>query len=151
LPQLVASGAVPREDANMKYLSKEWVNAGKERVAGHPLFLSRTRGVRASILCIVHEHPAHADEVFYIDFDDGIIKELYAGQKAAFDERGIAPDFTVEGEYDTYVAIQRGEITQAQALLKGRLKLHGGVFRALRHMRALEAVTEILRGVPTEY
>lgn len=135
----------------MKYLSRAWVAAGRDLVADHPLFLARTRGIRASILCIVHESPAHADEVFYIDFDDGRINELYAGERAAFARRGIEPTFTVEGDYETYKAIQQGHMTEATALLKGRLKLHGGMFRALRYMRALEAVTEILRDVPTEF
>lgn len=135
----------------MKYLSREWVEAGRRRVEGHPLFVARTKGIRASILCIVHESPDHVDDVFYIDFDDGQVKELYAGSLAAFEKRGLSPVFVVEGEYETYVAVQEGRLTQATALMKGRLRLKGSLFKALKHMRALEAVTQILGELPTEY
>lgn len=135
----------------MKYLSKRWIEAGRRLVEGDPRFVSRTRGIRASILCVVHESPAHADEVFFIDFDDGEVKDLYAGSLQEFERRGVKAVFTVEGEYDTYVAIQQGHLAQSTALMRGRLKLKGSLFKALKHMRALETVTEILREVPTEY
>ncbi len=135
----------------MKYLSREWVEAGRRRVAGHPLFLARTKGIRASILCIVHESPEHVDDVFYIDFDDGQVKEIYAGPLDEFEKRPLKPLFVVEGEYETYVAVQEGRLTQATALMKGRLRLKGSLFKALKHMRALEAVTQILSEIPTEY
>lgn len=140
-----------REDARMKYLSRQWVEEGRRRVQGHPLFLARTKGIRASILCVVHDSPDHVDDVFYIDFDDGEILDLYAGTFTEFHERDASPDFVVEGEYDTYVSIQEGRLTQATALMKGRLRLKGSLFKALKHMRALEAVTQILSEIPTEY
>ncbi len=135
----------------MKYLSKRWVDAGRRLVEGDPRFVSRTQGIRASILCVVHESPEHADDVFFIDFDDGEVKELYAGSLQEFEQRDVKPDFTVEGAYETYVSIQAGLLAQSTALMRGRLKLKGSLFKALKHMRALEAVTEILRDVPTEF
>jgi putative sterol carrier protein len=135
----------------MKYLSTEWVEAGRRLVEGHPLVVSRTKGVKASILCIIHDSPDHVDDVMFIDFDDGQVKEIYAGTLSEFERRKVKPVFVVEGEYETFVEIQEGRLTQATALMKGRLRLRGSLFKALKHMRALEAITQILGEVPTEY
>lgn len=134
-----------------KYLSSEWVDDGRKRVEGHPQFVEQTQGVHASILCVVHEQPDHADEVFYIDFRDGKIIDIYSGPKAEFDARGASAMFEVHGDYNTFVQIQEGHLSQTTAIMRGRLRLKGSLIKAMKHMRALETVTRILREVPTEY
>ncbi len=134
-----------------KYLSREWVEKGRAHVEADPRFKAHTAGLHASILCVVHEQPTHADEVFFIEFDDGHIREIYSGPLSEFQQRKVETTFEVHGNYGTFVQIQEGHLTQATALMRGRLRLKGSVFRALKYMRALEAVTDILREVPTEY
>lgn len=134
-----------------KYLSKAWVDRGRVEVEKDERFQRLSQGVQASILCVVHEQPVHADEVFFIDFENGHIRDIFSGPLSEFEARGITPTFAVHGDYDTYRAIQEGDLTQTTALMKGRLKLKGSMLKALKHIRTLEAVTDVLRTVPTEF
>lgn len=134
-----------------KYLSREWVDAGRTRVESDPAFRSETEGIQASILCVIQEQPEHADEVLYIDFRDGHILDLYTGDKATFEARGVKPTFEVHGDYNTFMQIQEGHLSQTTALMRGRLRLKGSLLKAMRYMRALDTITDILRRVPTEY
>lgn len=146
-----SEGAAKQVQPMAKYLSREWVAAGRGEVESDPVFRDRTQGIHASILCVIHEQPEHADEVFYIDFRDGRILDLYTGDRASFEARGVTPTFEVHGDYDTFMQIQEGHLSQATALMRGRLRLRGSLLKAMKYMRALETVTDILRRVPTEY
>lgn len=134
-----------------KYLSKEWVEAGREHVEHDRRLAELTRGIRASVLCVVREVPDHADEVFYVAFDDGRIIDLYSGTKQEFDRLHKPATFEVHGDYETYMKIQEGHLTQTTAVMRGMLKLKGSWLKALRYIRALEEITVVLREVPTEY
>lgn len=142
----------PTEAPQMaKYLSRQWVEAGRKTVENDPRFKRHTEGISASILCIIEEQPAHADEVFYIDFADGHIRELYSGPRQEFEKRHAAPTFAVYGDYETFREIQTGDLSQSTALMRGRLRLKGSLLKALKYMKALDSVTDILRETPTEY
>ena len=134
-----------------KYLSREWVERGRVQVERDQRFRTLSAGIQASILCVVHEQPAHADEVFFIDFDDGHIRDIYSGPRSEFEARGVQPTFEVHGDYDTFREIQEGHLTQATALMRGRLRLKGSLLKALKYMKTLDAVTDVLREVPTEF
>lgn len=134
-----------------KYLSKEWVAAGKALADKDSHLRTVLDGMDASILCVVHETPDHADEVFYIDFGDGDLRELYSGTKEEFAKRGRKATFEVHGDYNTFTLIQEGHLTQTTAVMRGRLKLKGGLVKAMRHMRAMDALVDTLRKVPTEF
>ncbi|MBW3583891.1 MAG: hypothetical protein KY455_12420 [Euryarchaeota archaeon] len=134
-----------------KYLSKEWVEAGREHVEHDRRLAELTRGIRASVLCVVRGVPDHADEVFYVAFDDGRIIDLYSGTKQEFDRLHKPATFEVHGDYNTYMKIQEGHLTQTTAVMRGMLKLKGSWLKALRYIRALEEITTVLREVPTEY
>lgn len=134
-----------------KYLSPEWVEQGRRHAEQDERLRALIQGVKVSILCVIEETPDHADEVIFIEFDDGKLGELYSGTKADFERSKREATFSVTGPYDTYVLIQEGQLSQTSAVTRGLLRFQGAWTKALRHLRAMEELNRALREVPTEF
>lgn len=106
-------------------------------------------GSAVSLLTIITHPPPGCYGFLYAAFDDDGLKDYRVGFDFASVARGLdEPTFTISGEYAVFAAIQRGEMTERKALLSGQLHLTGGMVRALRHMRQLEAITGVLTSIP---
>ncbi len=110
--------------------------------------LKAVHGIEVSILTIVLHPPEDAYGFVYASFDGAGLHDYRVGKDYAAVTTGMpAPTFVVSGEYEVFSAIQRGEMTERKALLRGKLHLTGSMLKALRHMRALETITQVLREI----
>ena len=64
---------------------------------------------------------------------------------------GGPAEFTLDGTYEAWTKIAKGEIDIQAAVLKGQLKFKGSLTKALMYKVKLMRVAEILRDVPKEY
>jgi len=131
------------------YLGPGWGRQALERLRTDPRVSDAVQGLSVRVLTKVTDAPTDRYTWLYAAFEDGRIAEARMGHDgdAALAELP-PPTFTIEGPYDAFAAVQRGELTERRALLSGRLKLHGSRLTALRFMARLEAVTEVLSEIP---
>lgn len=130
------------------YLTEAWAEEALKRVETDPRILKAIHGIHLSILTIILGAPRDAYGFVYVAFDEGGLAEYRVGHDYHTVTRGIPkPTFVVSGDYQVFAEVQRGELSERRALLTGKLHLTGGLVKALRYIRALEAVTGVLREI----
>ena len=132
----------------VQYLSPAWAEQALRLVETDARLDRALQGLEISILTIILHPPKGCYGFLYAAFDDDGLKDYRVGFDFASVAKGLPePTFTVSGEYPVFAAIQRGELTERRALLTGRLHLTGGMVKALRHMRTLEAFTQVMSSI----
>lgn len=131
------------------YLSEEWAEEALRRVEADDRVAKAAKGIDVSLLTLFEDGPDHAYEYLYVHFRDGGLEEYKLGHDAG-ELEGRKPTFTVRGPYENFADVQNGLITERRALLSGKLHLSGSMFKAMKHMRALETITGSLREIPCE-
>jgi putative sterol carrier protein len=131
-------------------LSDEWIIEAK-RFAIEKLDPEKDlKNVTTSLLNIIENIPPDGKNAyFYISVKEGIIEELIIDRDKEPSER--KPEFTVTGNYDTYVNIFKGEMTTIIALIKNRVQLNGDKMKALQFLKPLDRFTECIREIKTEF
>jgi hypothetical protein len=133
----------------VQYLSPAWAEKALRLVETDPRIDRALQGLEVSILTIILHPPKGCYGFLYAAFDGDGLKDYRVGVDFASVAKGLPePTFTVSGEYPVFAAIQRGELTERRALMTGKLHLVGGMVKALRHMRTLEAFTEAMSSIP---
>ena len=132
----------------VQYLSPAWAEQALRLVETDARVTRELKGMEISLLTIVTRPPKGCYGFIYAAFDADGLKDYRVGFDFASVARGLGePTFTVSGDYATFAAVQRGELTERKALLSGKLHLTGGMVKALRHMRTLEAFTEVMSSI----
>ena len=129
----------------MVYLTEPWAEAALEAVEADPRIRKAVKGIELSVLTIILDPPEGRYGFIYAAFDGKGLADYRVGYDYDAVTSGLqAPTFVVSGPYDVFASIQRGETTERKAILAGKLHLTGSLVKALRYMRAREAVTETL-------
>lgn len=132
----------------VQYLSPAWAEQALRLVETDARIDRALAGLELSILTIILHPPKGCYGFLYAAFDKDGLKDYRVGFDFASVARGLPPlTFTVSGEYPVFAAIQRGEMTERRALVSGKLHLTGGMVKALRHIRALEAFTAVMASI----
>jgi putative sterol carrier protein len=134
----------------VKYLSKEWAEQAKKKVLED---LDRTKDLKnmnASLLNVVQNVPPDQKTVyFYIRFVDGKLEELLASPDESIKEKNA--EFTVTGDYTTFVQISSGQMSSAMALLKNRVKMSGNKMKAFTLTKPIDTFNMCIKKIETEY
>ncbi len=134
----------------VQYLSEEWAELALERIETDADVQRVVKGMDISVLAIVLSPPEGCYGFVYVDFTDGRLAEYRVGHDYHAVGDDIDPTFVVSGHYDVFAQINQGEITERKALLSGKLHLTGGLFKALKHMRAMETITHSLLSIESD-
>ena len=135
----------------VQYLSPAWAEQALRLVETDHRIDRALGGMEVSLLTIILHPPKGCYGFLYAAFDGDGLKDYRVGVDFPSVAKGLPePTFTISGEYGTFAAIQRGELTERKALLTGQLHLTGGVLRALKHLRQLEAITAVLTSIPCQ-
>ncbi len=135
----------------IRYLSEEWGEAALRVMETDPDIARVTKGLNLSLLVIILNGPPGAYGFIYAAFDRDGLKDYRVGADYTHVTDGIdGPTFVVSGDYNVFVEIQRGRLTERKALLRGKMHLTGSLVKALRHMHALETITRSMRTIECE-
>ncbi len=132
-------------------MTEEWAALALEAVESDAEVAAAVKGLDLSILAIVLQAPEGCYGFVFVRFEDGSLSEYRVGHDYEAVTKGLGtPTFVVSGLYDVFAAVNRGEIGERRAILTGKLHLTGSVWKALKHMHAMEAVTRALNGIECE-
>lgn len=134
-----------------RYLSEKWIDAARRRVEAMPDLAATVGGVSLSLLMVVTDRQDLDGEAIYIEFDEGDLKHVKAGGREEFESRYAQTEFTVWASYDTFAEIHAGRLNEKMAVLSGRVRLKGSMFRALKLLKVVEELNAILRQEPARY
>jgi len=134
----------------VKYLSEEWAAQAKKKVLAD---LDRTKDLKnmnASLLNVVQNVPPDQKTVyFYIKFVDGKLEELLASPDESIKQKNA--EFTITGDYTTFIQISSGQMSSAMALLKNRVKMTGNKIKAFTITKPIDTFNMCIKKIETEY
>jgi putative sterol carrier protein len=133
-----------------KFLSDEWIEKAKDVVEKNLNPADDLKNATTSLLNIIENVPPNKTTVyFYASFENGNLSEFYVNSDETL--RDKVTEFTVIGDYTTFVQIIKGEMSTVMALLKNRVKLKGDKMKALRFAKPFDRINGALRKIETEY
>jgi putative sterol carrier protein len=134
----------------VKYLSEEWAVKAKQIVLAELDTTKDLKNMNAALLNVVQNVPPENKTVyFYIKFVDGHVQELLASSDQSIMQNEA--DFTITGDYTTFVQISSGVMSSAMALLKNRVKMTGNKMKALTITKPIDTFNACIRKIQTEY
>lgn len=134
----------------VKYLTEEWAQQAKKKVLDELDRKKDLKNMNVSFLNIVQNVPPDNKTVyFYLKFVDGAIEELLASPDQSIQQKEA--EFTVAGDYTTFVQISKGEMSSAMALLKNRVKITGSKMKALTVTKPIDNFNACIKGIQTDY
>jgi putative sterol carrier protein len=134
----------------VKYLSEEWAELAKKKVLEELDPKKDLRNMNASLLNVIQNVPPDQKTVyFYIRFADGKLEELLASPDESIKQKPA--EFTVTGDYTTFVQISSGQMSSAMALLKNRVKMVGNKMKAFTITKPIDTFNGCIQKISTEY
>jgi putative sterol carrier protein len=127
----------------VQFLSLEYWEKVEEIANGDEEFGIKARAFIASFTFRVTDRedlPA-----IYVKFDDGRVTEV---RSLAAEER---TDFTLEGPYEIWTQVNRGEMEGANAIMTRMLMFKGNMSAIIRYSKAFLRLFEVMQQVPVDY
>jgi putative sterol carrier protein len=127
----------------MRFLDLDYWKKVEEIANGDEEFEIKSRGFIASFTFNVTE----GSDVppVYVKFDNGKVTEV---RELAEGER---TDFTLEGPYEIWTQVNKGEIEGANAIMTRQLQFKGNMSSIIRYSKAFLRLFEVMQQVPVEY
>lgn len=132
----------------VRFLSPEWLERVAEALRDKDEVRQATRGLRFTLRQVVTGGP-EGDVVYRMEIVDGAVHVLPGPGEAAGGGPGGADVALIE-DYETAVAVSRGEITPAEAFATGRLKVDGQVALLVDHQEVFARLGSLLEPVRAE-
>lgn len=138
--------AAPKE---VQYLSEAWAQEVLKLIETDERVGRALDGLEVSILTIILGPPKGCYGFLYVSFDADGLADYRTGHDFQAVAKGLPePTFVISGDYQVFAAIQRRELSERRAILGGKLHLTGSMVKALRHMRVLESIAEVMAAIP---
>ncbi len=134
----------------VKYLTEEWATLAKKKVLDELDPKTDLKSMNASLMNVVQNVPPDQKTIFfYIKFVDGKLEELLASPDESVKQKPA--EFTVTGDYTTFVQISSGQMSSAMALLKNRVKMTGNKIKAFTITKPIDTFNACIQKLNPEY
>ena len=130
------------------YLGPEWAARALWIIQNDPAVRQGVEGSAISLRVLIEDAPPGRAGCLFVRFDGTGLAAWHFGDPPVPAELG-EPDFTLRGLYAAFAEIQDGQSSGRKSFLSGRLRFDGGMLAAMRHMGALEAITDALARIPS--
>lgn len=124
------------------FLSDDHFLAAKEALTGDAGFQNSIANVNLAVQFDVTGAP-DGDVSYYLSIADGAVDT----DTGPLDD----PDVTVTSDYDTSVAISKGELNVQMAFMTGKIKVGGNMAKIMMHQTVLNDYARVLSGLDVEY
>lgn len=125
-----------------KFLSQEWADDALAALNGSDDVRGAIKGVQLCIQQVVTGAP-DGEVSYWTKIDDGAVSGAIGAASDA--------DVTITQDYDTAVAMNKGDLNAQAAFMQGKLKVTGNMGKLLQNQGAMQALGPVLASVPAEY
>lgn len=126
----------------VKFLTDEWAQAVTDALNSHPGFKSAMGSANLTLQFNTTEAP-DGDVSYHMETSGGEAK-LALGE-------ADDPDVTINQNYDTAVAISKGELNTQTAFMTGKIKVSGNLAKLMMHQKAINEWGSAIKGLDVEY
>ena len=123
-----------------KYLSDEYFAQVLAALIQDPKWVETTRNFKTTLALNVTD----MGQNYVLGVENGATTL----QKA---EPGTAAEFTLDGTYDIWCKVAKGEVDLQSAVLKGQLKFKGSLTKVLMYRDKLTRVADVMKETPKEF
>ncbi len=123
-----------------KYLSDEYFSQVLSALSQDQKWAESIKGFKTSIALGVTD----IGQNYVLGVENGVTTL----QKSA---PGAPAEFSLDGTYDSWVKVAKGEVDLQSAVLKGQLKFKGSITKVLMYRDKLNRITDVMKGIPTEF
>jgi putative sterol carrier protein len=123
-----------------KYLSDEYFSQVLAALTQDQKWIEGTRSLKTSIALNVTD----IGQNYLLGVENGTTTL----QKVA---PGAPAEFSLDGNYDSWCKIAKGEVDLQSAVLKGQLKFKGSLVKVLTYRDKLARVADVMKEVPKEF
>jgi putative sterol carrier protein len=126
--------------AMAKFLSDEYFSLVQSALSQDAKWAESTKNLKSSIAINVTD----IGQNYLLNVENGATTM----QKVS---PGTTAEFSLDGTYDAWTKVAKGEVDIQSAVLKGQLRFKGSLTKVLMYKDRFMRVAEILREVPKEY
>ena len=123
-----------------KYLSDEYFAQVQTALKQDPKWVEISKNFKSSIAI----NATDIGQYYVITVDNGVTTV----QKSA---PGASTEFSLDGTYDAWCKVGKGEVDTQSAVLKGQLKFKGSITKILYYRDRFLRIAEVMRGMPVEF
>lgn len=127
----------------MKFLTTEWLEALTATLGTHEGFMSAIASTELSLQFEVPDAPEGTQGVYLIEISGGTVRAT-AGP-------GASPDVTITNNYETAVALSKGELNTQMAFMTGKIKVSGNMAKLLTNQAMLGQFANASAAMQVEY
>ena len=124
------------------FLSEDHFDAAREALKSDPGFQNAIANVTFGVEFHVSGTP-NGDLTYYLKVADGSA-ETHTGPLGE-------ADVTVSSNYETSMAISRGELNVQMAFMTGKIKVGGNMAKIMMHQGVINDYARVLSGLDVEY
>ena len=125
-----------------KFLSEEWISEAGDVLNGHAGFSGAIANVDLGLQFQVTETGGD-DVAYYLNIGGGTA-EMAPGELDG-------ADVTVANDYETAVAVSKGELNTQMAFMQGKLKVSGNMAKLMMHQAVINEFASALASMDTDY
>jgi putative sterol carrier protein len=126
-----------------KFLTKEWLDALTAAVNENEAFTAAIANVDLTLQFDTTDAPEGTEPSYHLAIADGA---LTAGPGPADD-----PDATITNDYETAMAISKGELNVQMAFMTGKMKVSGNMAKIMMNQAVFTKFAEAASDVDVEY
>ena len=127
----------------VQFLTNDWLSALTETLNGHDGFKAAIANVDLTLQFEVGDAPDGAEGRYFIAIGDGAA-EVGAGD-------ATTPDATILNNYETAVAISKGDLNTQMAFMTGKLKVTGNMAKLMMNQSMLTQFAEAASTLDVDY
>ena len=127
----------------VEFLGLDYWKQVEEIANGDEEFGIKSRGFIASFTFRVTDREGLPS--VYVKFDDGKVSEV---RELGAEEK---TEFTLEGPYEIWTQVNKGEMEGANAIMTRMLMFKGNMSEIIRYSKAFLRLFEVMQQVPVEY
>ena len=128
-----------------KFLSPEWI-AEVKKIVQERITPEAVNYATTSVLTIFENCTDGVEKALITQINKGVFDKI-ALQEKPYPQT----EFTISGEYATFIKVFKGQIKPTVALMTGELKLKGNMFRAMGMVSVLEPFYKALAEIPSDF
>jgi putative sterol carrier protein len=127
----------------VKYLSEEWAGAVTQALNSSDDFKKAATGQQAKLQQVVTDAPEGGEVKFYFKLEDG-------NAVVALGELADA-EATISQNYETSVAMDKGELNPQNAFMQGKLKIAGNMMKLMQLQGVINVMPKAVSGLDRDY
>jgi len=127
---------------SVKFLSEDWLNASSETLAADSAYQAATSTTDLTLQFVVTDGPG-GDVEYNVTMANGATSFAPGAMEGA--------DATIRNNYETAMAVSKGDLNTQAAFISGKLKVEGNLAKIMMNQSALTALAEALKDMEIEY